>query len=185
MNYFSKTKVIQWGLVFLVIVLLSALISVLIFFNSDSGVLNATQPGNTERRINQELNLTAAQSNKVETVLSEYRTATEPTRMTIRSHRVQLLEELASGNPDTILINMHLNEICNLQKEMQKAAVKQYMALKNICTPFQCERLSSLYFELYGFQGQGKGKGMGNGKGKMHQYRRGQGQQRDRNQEAH
>jgi Spy/CpxP family protein refolding chaperone len=95
---------------------------------------------------------------------------------------MQLLEELARSNPDTSLINKHLEDISNLQKQMQKASVKQYMALKQICTPMQCERLSSLYFELYGFQGQGQGKGVGKSKGMMHQYRRGSGQQGHGNQ---
>jgi Spy/CpxP family protein refolding chaperone len=172
MNYFSKNKVITWVLVFLVIVLLTALISLIIFFTGKSNSLNQPTSENTGRRFNQELSLTPAQSGKVDAILNDYRNATGPISNNIRVYRTRLLEELATNNPDTNLINKHLEEICNLQKQMQKASVKQYMALKQICTPTQCERLSSLYFELYGFQLQGKG--MGKGKGMMHQYRRGQ-----------
>ena len=60
----------------------------------------------------------------------------------------------------------------NMQRKMQKASVKQYRSLKEICNPAQCKRLSSLYFELYGFQDQGKG--MGQGKGMIRRYRWGQ-----------
>jgi hypothetical protein len=35
---------------------------------------------------------------------------------------------------------------------MQNASVDQYLALKEICTPDQCKRLSALYYELYGYQ---------------------------------
>ena len=160
MNYFSKNKVILWVLVFLVIVLLTALISLIIFFTGKSGTLNQPPSGNTGRRFNQELSLTPAQSGKVDAILHEYRNATEPISLNIGSYRAQLLQELATSNPDTNLINKYLEDICNLQKQMQKTSVKQYMALQEICTPFQCERLSSLYFELYGFQGHGKGIGI-------------------------
>lgn len=173
MNYFSKNKVILLVLIFLVIVLLTALISLIIFFTGKSESLNQPPSGNTGRRFNQELSLTPAQSAKVDAILNEYRNATEPIRLNIQSNRAQLLEELSTSNPDTNLINKHLEDIANLQKQMQKASVNQYIALKQICTPIQCERLSSLYFELYGFQGQGKGTGKG--KGVMHRNRRGQG----------
>jgi Spy/CpxP family protein refolding chaperone len=180
MNYFSKNKVILWGLIFLVIVLLTALTSLIVFFTTRSANLNQSTSEITGRRFNQELSLTPDQSGKVDAILREYRTATEPISSNIRVYRMQLLEELAQNNPDTNLINKHLENISILQKQMQKASVKQYMALKQICTPLQCERLSSLYFELYGFQGQGKGSGKG--KGMMHQYRRGAGQQGHGNQ---
>ena len=172
MNYFSKNKVFIWVLIFLVIVLLTALISLIVFFSDRYNTVYQPQSGNTGRRFNQELSLTPAQSLKVGAILDEYRTATEPISFNIRNYRAKLLEELANSNPDTILVNKYQDEICNLQKQMQKASVKQYMALKQICTPFQCEKLSALYYELYGFQSQGKG--MGRGKGMMHQHRRGQ-----------
>jgi Spy/CpxP family protein refolding chaperone len=180
MNYFSKNKVILWVLVFLVVMLVTALTSVIIFYTSRSDSMNQPTSENTGKRFNQELSLTPAQSGKVDEILRDYRTATEPVSSNIRVYRMQLLEELARTNPDTSLINKHLEDISNLQKQMQKASVKQYMALKQICTPMQCERLSSLYFELYGFQGQGKG--VGKSKGMMHQYRRGSGQQGHGNQ---
>jgi len=121
------------------------------------------------------LSLSSAQSEKVEVVLSDYRNSTEPVTTNIRNYRTQILEELAKDKPDTNLLNRSVEKICLLQKQMQKASVKQYLSLKEICNPIQCQRLSALYFELYGCQDQGKG--MGRGKGMMHQYRRGQGQQ--------
>ena len=84
-----------------------------------------------------------------------------------------LKKELSKDKPDTNLLNKCGEEICLLQKQMQKASVRQYVALKEICNPVQCQRLSALYFELYGCQGQCKG--MGKGKGMMNQCRKGQG----------
>ena len=176
MNFFSKNKIVFWLLVFLVVINLSALVTFLVLFSQDplaSKQESKENPGITFRK---ELSLSPSQSEKVEVILADYRSSTEPLTLNIRNYRSQLLEELAKDKPDTSLINSSVEKICLLQKQMQKASVAQYMALKEICTPSQCQRLSALYFELYGCQG--KCKGMGNGKGMMHQYRGGQGQHR-------
>jgi len=174
MNFFSKNKVIFWLLIFLVVINISALITFLVFFPHNSKPSNEQvreKPGMAFRK---ELSLSPSQSEKVEAILADYRNSTQLVTINIRDLRTQLLEELANDKPDTVKINRCADEICSLQKQMQKASVKQYLALKKICNPLQCQRLSALYFELYGFQG--KGQGMGRGKGMMHQYRRGQGQ---------
>jgi uncharacterized membrane protein len=174
MNFFSKNKVVFWLLIFLVIINLSALITFLVYFSkntTESAQQPQEKPGIAMRK---ELSLSTTQSEKVEVILADYRNTTEPITTNIRNYRSQLLEELAKEKPDTTVLNKCGEEICLFQKQMQKASVKQYMALKEICNTEQCQRLSSLYFELYGFKSQGKG--MGRGKGMMHQYRRGQGQ---------
>ena len=175
MNFFSKNRFVFWLLIFLVVINLTALITFLVFYSRNSSGSNQQVQKNPGIAFRKELSLSPSQSGKVETILAEYRNSTGPVTDNIRKYRTQLLEELAKDKPDTNLLNSCADEICSLQKQMQKASIKQYMALKEICNPAQCQRLSALYFELYGFQG--KGQGMGRGKGMMHQYRRGQGQQ--------
>jgi Spy/CpxP family protein refolding chaperone len=165
MNFFSKNRFVSWLLIFLVIINLSVLITFLVFYFRNSGAPVQPSCMNTGMAFRKELSLTPAQSEKVDVILAEYRNATRPFTDSIRNCRAQLLEELAGNKPDTTVVNRYVEEIYLLQKQMQKASVRQYMALKEICTPYQCERLSALYFELYGCQGQGKGKGM------MHRYR--------------
>jgi Spy/CpxP family protein refolding chaperone len=175
MNFFLKKRFVFWLLIFLIIINLTALITFLVFYSRKSSVSDQQvreKPGMAFRK---ELSLSPSQSEKVETILSDYQKSTEPVIVNIRDYRTKLLEELAKDKPDTVIINRCADEICSLQKQMQKASIKQYLALKEICNPAQCQKLSALYFELYGFQG--KGQGMGKGKGMMHQYRRGQGQQ--------
>jgi hypothetical protein len=175
MNFFSKNKVVFWLMIFLVVINLSALVTFLVFFSKNTTESKLQPRENPGMAIRKELSLSVPQSEKVEAVLADYRNTTEPITTNIRNYRSRLLEELAKDNPDTTVLNKCGEEICLLQKQMQKASVKQYMALKEICNPAQCQRLSALYFELYGFQG--KGQGMGRGKGMMHQYRGAQGQQ--------
>jgi Spy/CpxP family protein refolding chaperone len=174
MNFFSKNKFVFWLLIFLVVINLSALITFLVFFSQNSTASKQQSRENPGMAFRKELSLSPSQSEKVNIILAGYRNSTEPITKTIRDYRTQLLEELAKDEPDTTLLNKYAEEISLYQRKMQKASVDQYMALKEICTPVQCQRLSALYFELYGCQGTCKG--MGQGKGMMHQYRRGQGQ---------
>ncbi|MCX6234307.1 MAG: periplasmic heavy metal sensor [Bacteroidetes bacterium] len=175
MNFFSKNRLVFWLLIFLVVINLTALTTFLVFYSRHSNASTQQSRENPGILFRKELSLSPSQSEKVEVILADYRKSTEPVTTNIRNYRSQLLEELAKDKPDTSLLNICADEICLLQKQLQKASVKQYIALKEICNPAQCERLSALYFELYGCQGQGKG--IGKGKGMMHRYRRGQGQQ--------
>jgi Spy/CpxP family protein refolding chaperone len=173
MNFFTKNRFVFWLLIFLVVINLTALITFLVFYSRSSSLSNQQVQVNPGMSFRKELSLSPAQSEKVEAILADYRKSTEPVTSDIRNYRTQLLEELAKDKPDTSFLKRCADEICLLQKQMQKESVKQYMALKEICNPAQCKRLSALYFELYGCQG--KGQGMGKGKGMMHQHRRGQG----------
>ncbi|MCX6245648.1 MAG: periplasmic heavy metal sensor [Bacteroidetes bacterium] len=175
MNFFSKNKVLFWLLIFLIVINLSALITFLVYFSENTTDPEQRVQGNPGIAIRKELSLSPSQSENVEVILADYRNATAPITMNIRNYRSRLLEELAKDKPDTIMVDRYADEISLLQKQMQKASVKQYMALKEICNAHQCQRLSSLFFELYGCKGQGKG--MGKGRGMMHQYRGGRGQQ--------
>jgi len=175
MNFFSKNRFVFWLLIFLVIINLTAFITFLVFFSKKTTISSQQTQENPGMAFRKELSLSPSQSEKVKAILAGYRNTTEPVTTSIRNYRTQLLEELAKNKPDSNIIYNCVEEISFFQRQMQKASVDQYMALKEICTPVQCQRLSALYFELYGCQGTCKG--MGQGKGIMHQYRGGQGQQ--------
>lgn len=166
MNFFTKNRFLTWLLIFLVAVNLTILVTFMVY--------RFRKPAETEQQacsrscmaFSKELSLTSGQSGKVDAILAGYRNGTEPFVARIRECRVQLLEELAKENPDTALVSRCTEEISGLQKQLQMASVKQYLALKEICTPDQCRKLSALYFELYGCQA-------GNGKGMMNRHRHG------------
>ena len=174
MNFFSKNRFVFWLLIFLVVINLSAFITFLVLFSkrtiSDEKQLSE-KPGMAFRN---ELALSPGQSEQVNAIFTGYKESTEPITTEIRKYRVQLLEELAKDKPDTNVLNQCVDKISIFQIQMQKTSISQYMALKGICNPGQCQRLSALYFELYGCQGNCKVKGQGNGM--MHQYHKGQGQ---------
>ena len=172
MNFFSKNKFVFWLLIFLVVINLTVLITFLVMYSRKSDAVTQQVQEKPGMALQKELTLTPSQSEHVDVILADYRKVTDPVAEKIHGYRARILNELANNKPDTLKINHYADSVCYLQRQMQKALVKQYMALKEICNPAQCQRLSSLYFELYGFQGQSKGMGRGNGM--MRQYRWGQ-----------
>lgn len=175
MNFFSHNKYLFWLLIFLVVVNISALVTMFVIFPKLSVPEPQRACGNTGKCISEELALSSGQTGKVNQILEKNKNQTQSFRDTILNNRANLLEEIAKPNPDTVIINKYIEAIYSAQKEIQKTSVDQYLALKEICTPEQSERLSNLYFELYGCQG--KCKSAGQGKGMKHQYRWGQGHQ--------
>ncbi|HTX89015.1 MAG TPA: periplasmic heavy metal sensor [Bacteroidales bacterium] len=167
MNYFSKNKLVFWSLIFLVILNLSVLATYLLSFYSRPGTPANVQPEQPQMAFRQALSLSPEQESKVSVILKNYHQETGPLLSGIRDYRIELLEELEQDNPDTGVLNRCTNGISLLQEQIQKASVRQYLEIKALCSPSQYQKLSSLYFELYGFQNQGKGKGM------MHRYRKG------------
>ena len=172
MNFFIKNRFIFWILIFLVVINLTALVTFLVLYSHRPAVADQQQCRNSGMAFKEELSLSAVQAEKVEVIMSEYRTSTGPLTDSIRNYRSLLLDELAKANPDSTLLDHYTEQISLMQKQMQKASIHQYLSLKGISNPDQCKRLSSLYYELYGCQGNCKG--MGKGKGMMKQYRRGQ-----------
>ncbi len=173
MNFFSKNRFVFWLLIFLIVILLTAFATSIVYYSNQSKKINQEKPENPGNAFRRELSLSPSQSGKVDSILQDYRNSTEPIVADIRNHRIQILDELAKDKPDKSTLNKYIEEISQLQKQMQNASVNQYMALKQICTPDQCQRLSALYFELYGFKEQGKGHGKEQRKGNMRRYRGG------------
>ena len=170
MNFFSKSKVVFWSLIFLVVVLTAALVTLLVSYSNTCNMASRDSCATKGSRFRKELSLSQAQSAEVDAILNGYRKSTGPIAAGIRNCRTRLLEVLAGPTPDTAQVGRFIDEIGVMQKSMQKASADQYLALKKICTPDQCRRLSALYAELYGCQASCQGMGKGN----MHQNRKGQ-----------
>lgn len=155
MNFFSKNRIIFWVLIFLVVINISALVSFLVLFSQNTSQGKRQGQRNQRMAFRNELSLTKAQSGQVDAILAGYKNETEPIASDIKDLRARLLDELSSEKPDTAAVNQYIDKISAYQVLMHKASVNQYLALKRICNPDQCRRLSSLYNELYGCQGKG------------------------------
>ena len=170
MNFFNKNRLIFWLLVILVVINISALVTFFLYYQGQKkqGIENPAD--NTFRTFQRELSLTPEQSGKVNSINARYRSLSGPISTELKAKRSALLEELASDDPDTFLLNKYAEEIGILQKEIQKAAIRQYLELKVVCDSHQCRKLSQFYFQLYG----GKEPGTGHGKRMQNRFRHGQ-----------
>jgi hypothetical protein len=173
MNFFNKNRLIFWLLLFLVVINISALLTFILFYSTQKKQKSENADLQSFKVFQNELSLTPDQSEKVCSINAKYRILSEPVSSALKEKRSELLEELSTKKPDTLLLKRYAEEIGNLQKELQIASIRQYLDLKVVCDSCQCQKLSLFYFQLYDSKGQGKGMG----RQMQHRNRYGQKQQ--------
>jgi Spy/CpxP family protein refolding chaperone len=104
----------------------------------------------------------------VDDINARYVEVSGPLAEGIRAIRSEVLNELSSDMPDTLRLNSYSEELSQLQGRLHRQNMKHYLELKQVCTPDQVLRLSSLYRELYGCPMQGPGAE------RKHQHRKGE-----------
>ncbi|MBN1388606.1 MAG: hypothetical protein JW965_09185 [Bacteroidales bacterium] len=75
--------------------------------------------------------------------------------------RRQMVEEMASENPDTILLNGIASEFGRLHKEMKKLTMDYYFNLKSVSDEEQRERLHIMFTDMLNPEGVIYGRGRG------------------------
>ncbi len=169
MKTIGTNRFILWALIFLAIINITALLSFFLFARNTTNTpvkVTDNKPGVT---LTKELSLSADQDKKVKDINSEYKVQSEPIVDSIKSAKSRLLEELSKANTNTQTITSILNDLGIHQNNLQQANVKQFLALKQVCTPEQTLKLSGIYAELYGCSANGNG----DGKGMKHRHRYG------------
>jgi len=178
MNFLVKNRFFFWLMLALVVINLSAIVTFLFYFpcRTETSSLPADDTG-PAAGIQRELSLTPEQSAEAHRINMEYTRASRPIVDEIRNKRLDLLDEISSGKPDTTIINKIILEISGLQASLYQKNTEQYLSLKKICNPEQAVKLSGLYRKLYGFDRPGfqNGKGAGHGQGRGVRHRYGQG----------
>jgi Spy/CpxP family protein refolding chaperone len=150
MNFFDKNRFLFWTLLVLIVINISALISFFMFTRSGDKVPCASPDKQQCYAFREELDLTDSQNSQVMEINRIYRDSARPIAAAIRDARASVLSELEKENPDTNYLNSLLISISDRQIKIQKENMRQYMALKRVCTPDQAKKLSALYRELYG-----------------------------------
>jgi len=170
MNIFNHNRTVFWILIFLVLINISVFTTYLVYMRKPS---NETMPASGFKHgvaLKQELSLTPDQSIKVNEINAIYQASSEPIVAAIKEKKADLLEELSEDNTDTSLVDKLADDLVTEQKKLQMANIKQFLDLKNVCTPEQTKKLSQIYSELYGCVN--KGSGQGNGMRYRHRYGR-------------
>lgn len=165
MDIAGKNRILFWVLIFLVVVNISVLVTLFYLPSRPANIDCEPLRPRAGYALKSELGLSRDQLTHIDLINDEYFNKSEPLVNSIRDLRSEILDELAMEGPDMILIDQKSAEISILQQQVQRANFDQYLALKQICTVEQAQRLSALYRELYGCPAGNAGNG------KMHRYR--------------
>ena len=79
----------------------------------------------------------------------------------MRELRQQMVDEMASENPDTALLNDIASEFGNLHREMKKLTMEYYLNLKSVSDETQRERLHFMFRDMLDPEGTIYGRGRG------------------------
>ncbi len=158
MNFFSKNRIVFWLMVILVVINIGVLASFLWFTNRPQEPTCCPSTEGPAKLLHEELRLTAGQQQQVGQINAAYKSTVSSLVEEIREQRGVILEELNRDRPDTIVIRKTAETLARLQLNLQQENIRQYLALKKVCTPEQAQRLSALYHDLYGCPMKGNQK---------------------------
>lgn len=160
MESLYKNRLLFWVLLFLVIANLSALASYFFFPVKQTEVSCLNDPNAPGCVLHSTLDLTEEQVQLVDGINASYQEVSRPISEEIKKLRADIVDELASDEPDTVHINQLSQEISIQQNQLHRANIRHYLELKKVCNTDQAMRLSNLYREIYGCPMQEEGKGM-------------------------
>ena len=170
MKIFSNNRFVFWIMIFLVLINLTALATYFVYTRKNVSPVVLPRELKQGIALRQELSLSPDQSRKVNEINLTYQANSQSIISAIREKKAELLDELSKTNSDTLMVAKLIDEVGDEQKKLQQANVKQFLDLKEVCTPEQTQKLSQIYAELYGCKGQGQG----GGGGMKHRHRYGQ-----------
>ncbi|MFW5966422.1 MAG: Spy/CpxP family protein refolding chaperone [Persicimonas sp.] len=116
--------------------------------------------------LERELGISEAQKEELKPIQKKFRTSRGELCQTIRRHRIALLEELESADPDQEAIEAARNEIAAHQRQMQQLVIDHLLAEKEVLDPDQqrefFDRLRS-HSDCAGAMAPGQERGHGPG----------------------
>ena len=139
MGYFDKNN--NWLLILLVVLNLALLASIWL----------KPQPSHHSTDIisqfKMELDLTAEQTQQFKNLRKENFEKTKPLHNLIRRNKQSIIEALGQQPPDTLKANQLVRQITRQQQTIEELLVEHYLALKQVCTPQQQQRLNTLFLK--------------------------------------
>ena len=178
-DYFTRKQLKKWGIILLVIINISALSSFIfskINFNVDP------TPGTSEFELmnfmKSELNFSDDQLRQYAQLKADFDMEARNLRAEMHSIRNEMLEELASSDPDTAKFDRLAIQFGLLQGELKKQTMLHFNRMKGICRYDQRQKLSNIFMQMQRGRGFGPGPGRGHGpkgpgRGRGMQYQHG------------
>jgi Spy/CpxP family protein refolding chaperone len=142
MNYFTKYRILI-GVVILLAAINIAILATLGFHHITPKETQTPPPEAEQQgiRIARELNLTPEQNKMYHNLRQTYFMQTQENRIALQQNYGQIMNELSSPNPDTVLLNSLALQIGKLHVEQQHATIDHFLTLQSICSEEQYKRL--------------------------------------------
>jgi len=152
-KYFSKTNILIWLVIALAILNVSTIAAILwhrghIIYESRMhserlGLFGAPKfPG---WHLKEKLKFSNKQSEDFDLIRKDFNISAKDIANQMQSLRMNILNELAKDNIDTIAIYKYAKDIGNLHSDLKKKTIKFYIEIKNICNPGQKDTLSFIF----------------------------------------
>ena len=177
-DYFTKMQLKKWGIIILVIINISALSS-FIFSKINFGAEPTPRVNEFELMgfMKSELNFTDDQLRQYGRLKADFDEEAKNIRREMHQVRNEMLEELASSDPDTAKFERLATEFGLLHGSLKKQTMMHFAHMKGICRPDQRQKLSNIFMRMQRGRGLGPGPGAGRGQGPRRGPGKGRGMQ--------
>lgn len=171
MNYFSTNKALYWIIGLLLIANLALVATILYHMNHKDFYgpgygREFHEPGEKMGRyFMEELQLNENQHDRFRELRMDFHHRAGDITDSIWQTQRLLVKEIGRENPDTLLIGRLTDRIGRYHTQLKRLTVSYYFDLKEICDPWQQEKLQHLFEALTaptgkpGYRGGGKRKG--------------------------
>ena len=141
-----KKRLIAFGIIFLVVINISALATLMYnrWFKAQRLDL-AADSSESLAAIQNKMSLSTEQLERMRNLRSSYEADIDEIRWQMQEKRKVLVAEIKKAKPDIALINELIDEIGNLQSRVQKRTIRNLLKDKSILTPTQREKYFSMF----------------------------------------
>ncbi len=149
MNYFTKKRLISWGIVLLVVMNISSLATV--WFLQHRREPQSERGGPPPRMmpfLRNELQLADAQVEQISNLQRQHFDQVRVIRDGMRKLKQDLFGELSMDEPDVDKVNSLAQQVGGRHTELELQTFNHFLHLKQVCTPEQQKKLEALFDEL-------------------------------------
>lgn len=132
MDYFTKRKLTMWVLGLLIVINITALVTIYVQSKTKiilPGITTAEKNEGYEV-LNKELELSQEQAEKIREIMDEHRFAVDLIKEEIQENRLKVAEELLSEYPDTLILRNLWEKMGSLQTKLEKLNALHFMKVR-------------------------------------------------------
>lgn len=152
-RYFTKTNIFIWLVIALAILNISTIATILwhkSHFNYETKMHSEIPglfgpPKFPGWHLKEKLKFSGKQSEDFDLIRKDFHISARDIAKQMQKLRLNMLNELAKENIDTVVIYKYAQDIGNLHADLKKKTIKFYIDIKNICNPSQRDTLAFIF----------------------------------------